>query len=164
MSPTPGQLGLKAYDLMQKHPGLSQKQAAELVGVSRSAVSRVQQMHDRGAVPQLVQAVRDGLIPVNTAADLALTPPRNQRMLMSKLRSEPVPTGFAGSLTPAQIRRAMAQFIGFDAVRGEFTADLLAEVPAAELASFEDRLRASRRAIDSLVNDIKKINEQRTSS
>jgi hypothetical protein len=165
MSPTSGQQALRAYELMQKHPELTQGAAAEAVGgTTRNAVSRVTQMHINGAVPELVEAVREDLITVSTAADLARRTGREQRMAVSLRRREPVQQVSVSSLTPAQLRRAMARFVGFDAVRAEFTTELLLRVPADELDSFADRLRASRTATENLLRDIKKITEQRTQS
>lgn len=165
MSPTTGQQAMKAYALQLEHPELSRAGAARAVGgTSKTAVDRVHQMLANGAVPELTDAVTEGLMAVTTAADLSNRPPREQRMAVSRLRREPVADVTVSSLTPAQVRRAMSRFIGFDAVRDEFTSELLRRVPPDELASFEERLRASRTATENLLREIKRITEQRTQS
>lgn len=160
MAPTTGQQALKAYALCVAK-GITRKEAvAAIGGTSPSAVARAAQMHQNGAVPELFTAVENGSMAIAMAADLSRLDPYAQRRAVSKLRTR-APADDRTRLTVAQIRRAMSKFIGFDIVRDEFTTELLEKVPEAELSDFEARLVASRRAMEGLLGDIRRINEQR---
>ena len=143
---TTSQLGMAAYRLYVQG-GISQDEASARVGGDRNQLRRVVQIVRQGGNEKLLADIESGKVTLQEALRLSL-----KRGPASSHR-----------LTPAQIRTAMQRFMGFDAVSGEFAPELLQQVPAEELDDFDRRLRASRRATEQVINEIRKIKDERSS-
>ncbi len=65
---------------------LSQRKAAEMLSVSRRSIQRARQVISRG-IPELVEAVDAGDIPVSAAVDAVEAPPEEQQAIVGLIRS-----------------------------------------------------------------------------
>jgi hypothetical protein len=73
----------------------TRKAAAAALNVSERSVSDASVVQDHGA-PELIEAVKDGSIPVSVAADLAHAPPEEQRKAVKSIERDA-----KGKVTPA---------------------------------------------------------------
>jgi hypothetical protein len=71
-----------------------------------------------------------------------------------------VPPSNQGGTPLTRQRKAIRAFVGFDNARDFFDADLMRQLPPQELAAFLNRLTASRRATESLINEIRQIQKE----
>lgn len=87
--------------------GLTQREAGQLMGVSRNSVQRARIVRE-GAVPEVVAAVESGALPLTPAARLAALPADEQQRLMAEVPVRDVPSRVPDSRAAAQPRPILA--------------------------------------------------------
>lgn len=133
---------------------VTREDAARLMSVGRTSVDRAHRVQ-RDGIPAVSEAVQRGELELTKADRIVRQPPEHQEEMMS-------PGGLVepprkGGTPVTRLRRAMERYVGFDIARDEYTPDLLQQIPVSELSDFLERLKRSRSATASLINDVREI-------
>lgn len=133
---------------------VTREDAARLMSVGTTSVDRAHRVQ-RDGIPAVAEAVERGELELTKADRIVRQPPERQEEMMS-------PSGFVepprrGGTPVTRLRRAMERYVGFDIARDEYTPDLLQQIPVSELSDFLERLKRSRSATASLINDLREI-------